>query len=833
MRRADSPSVTAVLGPTNTGKTHLAVERLCAHSSGIMGFPLRLLAREIYDRVVAMKGPKEVGLITGEERIMPPGARWLLSTVESMPIERDVAFVAIDEAQLATDRERGHVFTDRILRARGREETMILGSEPLRPMIRSILPEAEIIERPRFSELRYAGAKKLSRIPPRSVIVAFSAEQVYAIAEALRRARGGAAVVMGALSPRTRNAQVALFQTGEVDYLVATDAIGMGLNLDVGHVAFGSLSKFDGQKQRRLTIPEIAQIAGRAGRHQRDGTFGVLADGDAGGLSEVEIERVEEHRFAAIDHVHWRNPDLDFGSIDALVLSLEQFPEDRVLRPAPEAVDLAVLRALGNDLAVRAAARGNAAVSRLWSVCSLPDFRKLGVEHHARLVAMLYGYLSSGTGHVPHNVIAREITRLESVEGDIDTIAGRMSAARTWAYIANRADWLAEPGRWAERTQALEEKLSDALHRKLTERFVDRRTAVLMRALGDSSLLDVAVDDDGVVRVEDEAIGVLEGFRFVVDPTARSGERKRLLAAAEQRLPKELARRAAALSSAADAGITVLTEAGQDVSLLWRGAVIARLAPGKSLLEPKMLVDPSIRHLPPESRQPVEARLAVWMSARINQRLAALTQMAKRARDLQTPPPLRAILVQLVENGGLLERHQAEPTLAMLDSGHRRQLNQLGIVLGSLDLFHPAALKPEAVRLRLALEAARMGTTMPPLPMPGLGLLDHPAPSLASAARRAGYRRFGGQMIRIDLVERIARSAHDARKAARQFTPEPSLATSIGVGTATLALVLRALGFHPIVGDGVPQWRWSGRPRQKIRHVPTNAAFAALEALKN
>ncbi len=832
MRPVDSPSITAVLGPTNTGKTHLAVERLCAHSSGVMGFPLRLLAREIYDRVVAIKGPKEVGLITGEERIMPPGARWLLSTVESMPIERDVAFVAIDEAQLATDRERGHVFTDRILRARGREETMILGSAPLRPMIRALLPEAEIIERPRFSQLSYAGSKKLSRLPPRSVIVAFSADQVYAVAEALRRTRGGAAVVMGALSPRTRNAQVAMFQAGEVDYLVATDAIGMGLNLDVGHVAFASLSKFDGQKQRRLTMPEIAQIAGRAGRHQRDGTFGVLADENDIGLTDVEIERVEEHRFVPIDHLNWRNPGLDFSSVDALVESLEQSPQEIVLRPAPEAVDLAVLRALGNDPDVRQNARDPATVSRLWQLCSLPDFRKLGVEHHARLVAQLYSHLGTGAGHIPNDLIAREVTRLETIEGDIDTIAGRISAARTWAYVANRADWLADPAHWIGRTQALEEKLSDALHRKLTERFVDRRTSVLMRALRDKTVLDVVVGEDNTVCVDGEAIGSLSGFRFIVDPTARSGERKRLLAAAELRLPAEFARRAAALANASDADITLHTEIGQGVAILWAGGAIALIKPGKSLLDPKFEVDVGIRQLSAEMRQVIEARLASWISAKIARQLSQLLRMKDRAADPKTPPPLRAILSQLVDNGGQLDRRQAEATLAMLDAGLRRQLYQLGIVIGSLDVFHPAALKPDAVRLRIALDAARCGLPMPPLPLPGLGLLDRPSAPLADAAKNAGYRRFGSQMIRIDLVERMARAAHEARKSKRIFTPDPALATSIGVGTETLARVFRALGFNPVGGGEGQQWRWSGRPRRRVRDVPTNAAFAALEALK-
>ena len=358
-----APDITAVLGPTNTGKTHLAVERMCAHSSGIMGFPLRLLAREVYDRVVRIKGESRVALVTGEEKIVPPDARWFLCTAESMP-EHDTAFLALDEAQLGGDPERGHIFTDRLLNRRGREETMILGSEALRPMIRTLIPEAEIVGRPRFSNLTYAGAKKISRLPKRSAIVAFSAEEVYAVAEMLRRLRGGAAVVMGALSPRTRNAQVAMFQAGEVDYLVATDAIGMGLNMDVAHVAFASLNKFDGRRSRRLTVAEMAQIAGRAGRHQRDGTFGAIVEEGPGAFLPEEVLAIEEHRFPKLEHLYWREGDPDLSSVDALIADLERKPHDDVLRPAPQAIDLGVLKRLAEDPEMRARVSGRPRWSR-------------------------------------------------------------------------------------------------------------------------------------------------------------------------------------------------------------------------------------------------------------------------------------------------------------------------------------------------------------------------------------------------------------------------------------------------------------------------------------
>ncbi len=832
MKIAES-SITAVLGPTNTGKTHLAVERFCAHSSGIMGFPLRLLAREIYDRVVAIKGAHQVGLITGEERILPPDARWLLCTAESMPLERDVAFVALDEAQLGIDPERGHVFTDRMLRARGRNETMILGSETLRPMMRALIPEAEIINRPRFSNLSYDGPKKLSRMPPRSVIVAFSADQVYAVAEALRRSRGGAAVVMGALSPRTRNAQVAMFQAGEVDYLVATDAIGMGLNLDVGHVAFAGLTKFDGKKQRRLTVPEMAQIAGRAGRHQRDGSFGVMNDGSGTlAFTEQEIERIEEHRFLPIDHLHWRNPDLDFASVADLIGTLEAYPDQPVLRPAPEAVDVAVLRALATDPALTGRMGNAKLVRRLWDACGLPDFRKLGVDHHARLVSSIYLHLSQGNGYLPRDWIAREVDRLDSVAGDVSTLAGRISAARTWAYVAHRADWLDDPAHWAVRIAALEEKLSDALHRKLTERFVDRRTSLLMRALRDTAWLDVKVGDDHIVRVSDEPIGRLDGFRFTVDPSARLGERKRLLAAAEARLPEELGLRTARLCAAPDAHFALAPLVGQAVSIHWMGAVIATLAGGKGLLSPVIKLDQAIAALPTAQSSAIAARLNQWLQSHIRQRLGPLLKMQADAREATTPAPLRALYAQLVESGGVLPRADADVTLAALDTDHRRVVRRQAVVLGSLDVFHAAALKPAAAHLRVALVQARAGKMMSVLPMPGLGLLDQPSSQLAASARIAGYRAFGNQMLRVDLVERIARAAHDARGKGRSFVPDQAVATSLGIGNPTYAKIMQAIGFHAVAGEAQVQWRWGGRPRKSASLKPVNAAFAALGALK-
>src|SRR3954464_12437873 len=677
--RFDAP-VRAILGPTNTGKTYLAIERMCGHSSGVIGFPLRLLAREVYDRVVAMKGEKQVALLTGEERIVPPTARYFLCTAESMPVGkegeegRDFAFAAIDEAQLGVDPERGHVFTDRMLRVRGREETLILGSDTLKPIVRELFPDAEIISRPRFSTLRYAARVKLSRLPPRSAVVAFSAEQVYALAEMLRRFKGGAAVVMGALSPATRHSQVAMFQRGEVDYLVATDAIGMGLNMDVTHVAFAGLEKFDGRRDRRLTISEMAQIAGRAGRHQKDGSFGALGIGDSGAeFSEEEIEAIEEHRFRRLDFGYWRNAELDFTEVRALIASLEAKSDDPLLRPAPEPIDLAVLKLVAEDPTI-VGKRGSQA-KRLWAVCGLPDFRKVGPMHHARMVRRLFSYIEEG-GHIPHEWFAAEVARLDNVSGDIEALADRLAGIRSWAYIAHRADWLKEPAKWADRTREVEARLSDALHDRLTQRFVDRRTAVLVRDIGarGADALPVTVAADGEVSVGPEPIGHLSGFDFRVDPNARLADKRLLLAAAERRLGDELDRRATALVEAEDHAFQLTVEDGGGLAVAWEGHVLARLAAGRSLLEPALRTARALDRLSAPTRAALRERLERWLDAEIDSHLRPLKQLAAAGSDPVSSGGVRALAAMLADAGGLLPRKSALSAIAHLEQADRGTL---------------------------------------------------------------------------------------------------------------------------------------------------------------
>ena len=825
-------TIKAVLGPTNTGKTHLAIERMCGHSSGAIGFPLRLLAREVYDRVVALKGENSVALITGEERIEPPDARYFLCTAEAMPRTNGLlggghAFVALDEAQLSADRERGHIFTDRLLHARGREETMLLGSSTLEPMVRALLPKAEIVTRPRFSTLRYAGTTKLSRLPPRSAVVAFSAEQVYAVAEMLRRFRGGAAVVMGGLSPEIRNRQVALFQSGEVDYIVATDAIGMGLNLDVRHVAFAGLSKFDGVRQRRLTPPEMAQIAGRAGRHQTDGTFGTLS-GMGGSQSpeftDEEVYAIEEHRFAPLTALYWREAEPRFDTLGALIADLESPPPEAGLVRAPEAIDLAVLKRLAEDPLARDV-KTPGVVRRLWEACSLPDFRQSGADTHARFVARLWQDLRHG--HLGADYVAARIAELDRPQGDIDTLQGRIAAIRSWAYIAQRPDWVLARDEMAARARAVEARLSDALHARLTERFVNRRTAILMKSLGtDPALLPVALAADDVVTVEEEAIGHLEGFRFVVDPLANHADRRMLLAAAEKALPRLLAKRA---KEVADDPCAVELKGG---ALHWNGRDLARIERGRSALAFRLAPSRDLAQVPDSERRMLIASLEAWLTERLAP-LAPLASLENAARDPAAGSEARALLLHLVAAHGALPRERAG--IDHLPREQRPYLRRLGVVFGALDVFAPALLKPAARRAfhDAGIDRRPLEPQMPPV-----------LPSARNLP--TGYRPAGEQGVRVDVADKLVRAAFDARGTARtrHFTLDPALAVSTGLKEESWVRLLGAAGFRlqrsrrlapGAFGPPAPdRWTWRPAPRERAPDKPKfreGSAFAALADL--
>jgi len=798
--------VTAVLGPTNTGKTHLAIERMLGHSSGIIGLPLRLLAREVYNRCVEKVGAGQVALVTGEEKIKPPNPRFWVSTVEAMPRDLDVAFVAIDEAQIAGDFDRGHIFTDRMLKRRGREETLILGAATLRPLIEKLLPGADIVQRPRLSMLTFAGEKKITRLPRRSAIVAFSAEEVYAIAELIRRQRGGAAVVLGALSPRTRNAQVELYQNGDVDYLVATDAIGMGLNLDVDHIAFAADSKFDGHQHRRLNPAELAQIAGRAGRARRDGTFGTT--GRCPSFEPELIERLESHNFEPLRVAQWRNSDLDFRSLPALIESLSIPPREEGLTRAPTAEDVRVLERAAKDEDVASLATSTSAIQRLWDVCQVPDYRKLALSTHVELVLTLYGFLAR-EGRIPTDWFSQQVALADRTEGDIDALSYRIAQVRTWTFVANRADWLDDPEHWQKFTRGVEDKLSDALHEQLALRFVDRRTSVLMRRLRENAMLESEVSKTGEVTVEGHIIGRLQGFEFALDASGAGQDVKALRAAAAKVLATEIESRAARLSAAPDEQFVL----SNDGVIRWIGEPVARLVAGENVLEPRfrVLADEQLNGAAKES---VDARLTLWLKAHIEKLLGPLNALAK-AEDITGIA--RGVAFQLLESLGVLERAKVADEVKGLDQETRAVLRKYGVRFGAYHIYLPPLLKPAPRTLALLLWTLKNGgldqrgfDDLPALAASGRTSIPIDQEVSQNLYRMVGYRVCGNRAIRVDILERLAdliRPALSWRPAApgekpagaydgRGFVVTVAMTSLAGCSGEDFASILKSLGYR-------------------------------------
>ena len=776
-------ALTAVLGPTNTGKTHLAMERFLAHPSGMIGFPLRLLARENYERAAKAKGRHAVALITGEEKIVPPGARHFVCTVEAMPVDRPVAFLAVDEIQLSADPERGHVFTERLLSARGLEETMFLGSDSMRDTLRRLLPGIEIVSRPRLSTLTHIGHLKLTRLPPRSAVVGFSAAAVYEMAELLRRTRGGAAIVMGALSPRTRNAQVALYQEGAVDFLVATDAIGMGLNLDVGHVAFAGLSKFDGRRQRPLTVPELSQIAGRAGRHARDGSFGTT--GSCPPLEPEIVSALEEHRVPPVETLVWRNPDLDFRSLGSLIRSLEKPPPAPGLTRLREGDDHRALLALAHDAAIAGRIAGRAEVELLWQVCRIPDFEQGQGEGHARLLGRIFALLLDHGGQLPSDWLAGQIERLHSTLGEIDALTERLARVRSFTYLAHSTPFLPDPELWQARAQAVEDRLSDALHDRLTQRFIDRRSAGLIRSLSGGGPLMTGLSADGRVTIEGVPAGRLTGLDFSPEPDLSPEQRRLIDTAARRSLTAEVTRRGQALASAPDEALILDAED----RIVWQGEAVARLVRGPSPDRPGLAViagdwlDGGLK-----------AKIGQHLSGWLGRQLERLFKPLDETGDL--PAEARALLFRLRPTLGTLVRTDD----IRLPGPARRALEAKGVRIGRDHVYVESMLKPAALDWRARLWRIA-GHRAPPLPP--MGRMSAPAAAGHGVAdwRAVGHVLLGGLAVRVDMAERLA-----AAVAAEtgDFTARPEWAALIGAPRAKLPAVLTALG-HTARPDGT--WR--------------------------
>jgi ATP-dependent RNA helicase SUPV3L1/SUV3 len=811
--------VVAVLGPTNTGKTHLAVERMLGHASGMIGLPLRLLAREIYDRIVAARGQRSVALITGEEKIVPARAHYFVCTAEAMPLARDVEFLAVDEVQLCADPERGHVFTDRLLNARGRFETMLLGSGTMAPLVRRLLPGAEMATRERFSRLSHEGPRKISRLPRRSAVVAFSAAEVYAIAELIRRQRGGAAVVMGALSPRTRNAQVALYQSGEVDFLVATDAIGMGLNMDLGHVAFAGLSKFDGKKIRALHPQEVGQIAGRAGRFRRDGTFGVT--GACEPMDDGLAAQVEEHRFEPVTTALWRNASLDFSSLAGLLRSLATPPPREGLKASEEALDETTLRALAADSALADRCRDRSALLRLWDACQTPDFRKTTLEDHVRLAKTLFEFLTSEAGVAPDDWMASQLRQIDRTDGEIDALSIRLANVRTLAYVANRPDWLGDPTHWQGVTRALEDRLSDTLHEKLMARFVDRRTSALIRGLGQGEDLLAGVGADGAVTVEGHFVGRLNGLAFESERGATALESRALRAAAQRAVAPEVARRLGQLAADPDSAFALLP----DGMVLWRGAAAAALVSDRPFA-PRVRLFGELGEA--AARERAARRIEAYLAAEASRRLPTLKRLEEAVASGLVKGLPRGLAYRLIEAGGVLPRSEIESELKSLSQAERRALRSLGVRIGAFALFTPELSGPGRPFAHAFAVAAAPAWT----PLEGaLADIPSPAPNPRALALR-GLVEVGRYAAPLETLERLDELLKSAARQGEGVLFSEQAREELGWNEAEARAILKALGFAPI-GNGETQvWRKRASLRRLARPSPTAASpFAALAVL--
>ena len=742
----NNKKITAVLGPTNTGKTHLAIETMLSFESGIIGFPLRLLAREVYDKIIQGTDISKVALITGEEKIIPMNAKYYLCTVESMPLNKLVDFVAIDEIQMCADNERGHVFTDRLLNFRGEKLTMFLGSHTIKNIINSLEEKVEFIFKDRFSKLSYVGHKKISRLNPKSAIIAFSIEEVYAIAELVRRQKGGSAIVMGSLSPKTRNSQVKLYQSGDVDYLVATDAIGMGLNMDLDNVYFSSLKKFDGKKLRKLNLSEISQIAGRAGRYRNDGSFGIT--GDCKELSAEEIELIESHKLEPIQYIFWRNSNLNFKNFESLINSLDEKPTKKILRRIYDCEDEKLLKFFLKEHSKYNIKNEKNSLEIIWECCQIPDFVKHTYGHHLEVVSEVFGFLTSGKKKVLNKYMKKQLNSLDKLEGNVDSISNRIANVRTWSYVSNKKGWVENQDYWIERTKILEDKLSDRLHEELTKSFIDKRASILARGLKQDIDLKTEITDQKNVLIDGQYIGELKGLKLNLDLKIDSLDTdiKSLKKASRQGVGPELVKR---INQIINSNILKLKE---DFKIYWGNDPIAYLAPGKNYLEPNLnLIADDILEF--ENRNRLQIHLEQWLKKFIREKLTDLVNLNNIEKNNNS---IRALCYQLFENNGVLKRDLVSEFVKQLSLDNRKILRKNGIKIGRYHIYLHKIIKPEAVTIRLLLwkNYYRKNMNLKP-PKFGLNFIIEENNINSNFMLICGFEKFKNFYVRIDILERL------------------------------------------------------------------------------
>ena len=740
---SSSQKIVALLGPTNTGKTYVAIEKMLEFDSGIFGLPLRLLAREVYDKCVGKIGRDKVALITGEEKIIPTTANYFICTVESMPKNKNVDFVAIDEIQMCADKERGHIFTERMLETRGAKLTMFLGSQVMAKIIEELVNNVEFEKKDRYSKLSYSGIKKISRLDRKVAIIAFSIEEVYAIAELVRRQKGGAAVIMGSLSPKTRNSQVGLYQSGDVDYLIATDAIGMGLNMDINEIYFSNLKKFDGKKTRRLNLIEMSQIAGRAGRYKNDGGFGTT--GDCETLNSDEIEKIEKHNLPDTKTIYWRNSKLNFKNPDSLISSLELKPSHKSLLRTNDSLDESVLRFFLKKGANNIIYHKN--LELLWECCQIPDFEKKAYGQHINVIDKVFQFLSTRKKRIPSTFMKEQLKGLEKDHGNVDLLSHRLSNVRTWSYVANKKNWVENSDYWVQLTKNIEDKLSDKLHDELTKSFIDKKISILSRSLKQDLVLNTEINNDNKIYIDGQLIGELKGLKFLIEVTSKTLDTdiKSIKKAARKGVEKELVKRVDKILNEAE------IEVSRDSKIIWKNNPIARLKKGSDYLNPDIdiIADDSLNE---DSKAKLHIFLSKWLSSYINEILGDLIKLTKHKLSNQY---LRGLLFQLYENNGVVKRSDVDKIVKSIPAEERKKLWGMGVKIGRYHIYLPKMLKPKAVEFRIGLWKIFYNLSdKNKIPKSGLNFL------LGTSLEKnflllCGFEKFGEFFVRIDILEKL------------------------------------------------------------------------------
>ena len=817
--------ITAVLGPTNTGKTFLAIETMLSFQSGMIGFPLRLLAREVYDKVSKKVDPNQVALITGEEKIIPSNAKYYLCTVESMPVDKNLEFVAIDEIQMCTDSERGHIFTERLLNLRGEKTTMFMGSSSIKSIIEKLDEDVEYINKDRLSKLSYVGHKKISRVDRKSAIIAFSAEEVYAIAELIRRQKGGAAIVMGSLSPKTRNAQVELYQSGDVDYLVATDAIGMGINMDLDSVYFSNLRKFDGKKLRRLNLAEIGQIAGRAGRYLNDGSFGIT--GDCGEISAEEVELLENHKFNEIHTIFWRNSNLNFNNGSTLIKSLEERPNKSWLKRIYECEDEKVLKHILRDSEKLSLYNNENELRLLWECCQIPDFVKKSYGNHIEVVGKVFNFLREKPGRISNTYMKEQLSLLDKSEGNVDSISHRIANVRTWAYVANKSNWVENQDYWIERTKYIEDKLSDRLHEELTKSFIDERASVLARGLKQDISFLTKIENNEKVMINDQYIGTLKALKLELDFKigALDTDIKSLKKAARQNVGPEILKRIDQIIS------HKLIELKSDFKIYWEKFPIAKLQPGNDYLKPEidLIIDDMVET---NDQQKLLKFLNSWILDKINNELKNLIDLKFIKEE---NPHIRALAYHLYENNGVVKREEVQDFLKKINQEDRKILRNLGVKFGRYHIFLFKLFKPNVVSLRILLwkNFHQKNLSLNP-PTFGLNFLENEKIKDRNFMLLCGFEKFQNYFVRIDILERLFVKLFNFQSKDKEIKLIPEMLNLLGCSKDNFIKLVKYMNYKTFEKGNDIFIKYIPRKIKKInkyKNIKTDSPFEVLNKL--